>query len=41
MALLTGAPEMEGNKAAAASGQANGRRVLGDIGNVVSAMPQR
>lgn len=36
-----GAPEMEGNKAAAASGQANGRRVLGDIGNVVSAMPQR
>lgn len=36
-----GPPEMEGNKAAAPSGQANGRRVLGDIGNVVSAMPQR
>nr|QZZ92783.1 cyclin B 2;3 [Larix kaempferi] len=36
-----GAPEMEGNKAAAPSGQAHGRRVLGDIGNVVSAMPQR
>ena len=34
-------PEMEGNKATAPSGQENCCQVLGDIGNVVSAMPQR
>lgn len=34
---IKGHPEMEGNKAT----QANGRRVLGDIGNVVSAIPPR
>ena len=36
-----GPPEMEGNKATEPLGQENGRQVLGDIGNVVSAMPQR